>query len=157
MPYSKHLEYVAAHAYRFLHLLPDTWLNYSLSKTHEVVLMGCWGHDLIEDARTTYNDVKQLAGKDVADIVWGCTEDAGRTREERHSEAYYARCAANKLSVFVKLCDIMANVTYSILTKSSMYEKHLREHEKTMKYLYRPEFEPMYKHLNKLFEVCTSN
>lgn len=155
LPYSMHLRYVVAQFHRFKHLLPNIWEDYILN-IYEAAEMGCWGHDVIEDARTTYNDVKDKVGKAVADIIFGCTEDTGRTREERHSDIYYMRCAANRLSTFVKLCDIIANVTYSILTKSSMYKKHLAEHEKNKKWLYKEEFKPMFDHLDKLFAVCGS-
>jgi len=115
--------------------------------------MGCWGHDLIEDARVTYNDIVDRVGEVVADIIYCCSEEKGRNRDERHSSKYYGELGYNRLAVFVKLCDIIANVTYSILTKSSMYDKHKKEHEKTMKYLYREEFQPMYDYLDKLFKL----
>jgi hypothetical protein len=150
-----HLRYVVAQFRRYRHLLPK-WLEYVIN-VEEAAEMGCWGHDLLEDARTTYNDVRDKVGKAVADIIWGCTEDAGRDREERHSDAYYTRCSGNILSTFVKLCDIIANLSYSIMTKSDMYKKHLAEREKNKKWLYREEFKPMFDHIDKLFDICTSN
>lgn len=36
-----------------------------------VVLLSCWCHDLIEDARKTYNDVQEFCGIIIADIVYG--------------------------------------------------------------------------------------
>lgn len=152
LPYSMHLRYVIAQFHRFKHLLPR-WSDYSLNVLRSVE-KGCWGHDLIEDARVTYNDVVEKVGKEVADIIWGCTEDSGRDREERHSDAYYKRCSDNKLATFVKLCDIMANVTYSILTKSDMYKKHLKEREKNKKWLYKEEYKEMFDYLDRLFDVC---
>lgn len=49
----------------------------------------------------------------------------------------------------------MANVTYSILTNSSMYAKHKREHEHTLRYLSKDhqEFKPMFEYLDKLFKL----
>lgn len=115
--------------------------------------MGCWGHDLIEDARVTYNDIKNRVGADVADIIYCCTEEKGKDRPGRHPEKYYLELAENNLAIFVKLCDITANVTYSILTKSSMYDTHKEEHKKTHKYLYRIEYKPMFDYLEKLFWI----
>ena len=157
LPYSMHLRYVVAQFHRFKHLLQDEWNDFKLDHVHTVAEMGCWGHDLLEDARISYNDVVEKVGRTVADVIWGCTEDAGRTREERHSDAYYQRCAANKISTFCKLCDIIGNVTYSILTNSDMYKKHLKEREKNKQWLYKEEFKEMFDHLDKLFAVCTSN
>ena len=149
LPYSCHLEFVASQAMRFKHLL-----NQSNNDVPHAA-MGCWGHDLIEDARLTYNDIKDKVGVEVAEIIYACTEVKGRNRDARHSVEYYADLNANRLAVFVKLCDIMANVKYSILTNSSMYEKHKKEHAKTLKYLYddHQEFKPMFDHLTKLFAL----
>lgn len=152
LPYSMHLRYVVAQFHRYKHLLPTGWYD-SILHVPEAAEMGCWGHDLLEDARVTYNDLKDRVGKAVADVIWGCTEDSGRDRDERHSDAYYKRCSENDISVFVKLCDIIANVTYSILTKSDMYKKHKKEHEKNKLWLYRDEYKPMFDHLDKLFAI----
>lgn len=152
IPYSKHLEYVVAHCKRFNYLIRG-WEESSPFRVEYVAELGCWGHDLIEDTRTTYNDIKDMIGKTVADIIYCCTEEKGRSRHERHSEKYYLELSENKLAIYVKLCDIMANVTYSILTKSSMYDKHKLEHEKTKKYLYREDLKPMFDYLDKLFEL----
>lgn len=151
--YSKHLEYVDAQYFRFKHLLKKEWFDYGTYSVYEVARMGCYGHDLIEDARVTYNDIVQMVGRQIADIIYHCTEEKGKNRDERHSEKYYMELAEDKLAIFVKLCDIMANTAYSILTKSDMYQKHKKEHEKTMKYLYREEFKPMYEYLDKLFAL----
>jgi hypothetical protein len=151
--YSKHLEYVVANARRFRSLLGSVWNDRGIWTDWDLVEMGCWGHDLIEDARITYNDLVEKVGPQVADIIYCCTEEKGKDREGRHNVKYYMELAENRLAVFVKLCDIMANVTYSILTGSTMYPKHKREHEKTMKYLYREEFKPMYEYLDKLFAL----
>lgn len=153
LPYSKHLDFVHAQYKRFNYLIGDGWVDYGTWTVLQSLEMGCYGHDLIEDARVTYNDIVEKVGPEVAEVIFCCTETAGRTREERHDLSYYQRCASNRLAVFVKLCDIMANVTYSILTKSKMYKKHKAEHEKTMKYLYREEFKPMYDYLDKLFAL----
>jgi (p)ppGpp synthase/HD superfamily hydrolase len=153
LPYSKHLEFVEAHFHRFKHLIGKGWVDYGVYDAHTSALMGCWGHDLIEDARITYNNIKDMVGKEVADIIYCCTEEKGRDRDERHSEKYYTELAVNRLAVFVKLCDIMANATYSILTKSSMYAKHKKEHEKSKKYLYGEDYKLMFDYLDRLFEL----
>lgn len=152
LPYSMHLRYVVANFHRFKHLIPKSWGDYSIAIL-DTVEMGCWGHDLIEDARITYNDIKDRVGKTAADIIYGCTEEKGRDRDERHSEKYYKELAQDHLAVFVKLCDIIANAQYSILTNSSMYKKHKREHQKTTQYLYTDKYKEMFDYLDKLFEL----
>ncbi len=150
--YSKHLEFVDAACHRFKHLLKP-WADTALGGEFELANKGCWGHDLIEDARVTYNDIVNMVGKTVAEIIFCCTEDKGRTRDERHSEAYYNLLATNRLAIFVKLCDIIGNTTYSLLTNSGMYRKHKAEHEKTRKYLYLEEFDEMFLYLDDLFKL----
>lgn len=154
LPYSQHLRYVVCFYKRFRYLIPNIWVDYAGGRNvRELVEDACWGHDLIEDARVTYNDIKDKAGTYVADLIYACTEDKGRDRDERHSEKYYRELGSDITAIFVKLCDICANVTYSVLTNSKMYEKHKKEHEKTMRHLYVPEYQPIYDYLDKMFSL----
>ena len=68
-------------------------------------------HDSIEDARLTYNDVLRLAM--ATEIVYALTNDKGRTRAERAGEKYYQGIRETPYAPFVKLCDRLANITYS--------------------------------------------
>jgi len=144
-PYSLHLKAVLSQYERFSHLLTDN--------EKQVAICGCAGHDLIEDARVTYRDIAGQIGQRVADVIYCCTEEKGRNRDERHSEQYYKELAQNEIAVFVKLCDIIANVTYSLLMNSDMYEKFQKENAKTNKYLWVERFEPMYEHLARLLTI----
>jgi (p)ppGpp synthase/HD superfamily hydrolase len=119
----------------------------------DCVEMACYGHDLIEDARVTYNDIKDKVGIFVADLIYCCTEEKGRNRDERHSDRYYQELSMNKTAIFVKLCDIMANLTYSILTNSDMYKNQVKEYPKMRAFLWFKEFEEMFMFLDKLFAL----
>lgn len=78
-------------------------------------------HDSIEDARLTYNDVMRLARNEMTieqammatEIVYALTNDKGRTRAERAGEKYYKGIRETPYAPFVKLCDRLANITYS--------------------------------------------
>jgi (p)ppGpp synthase/HD superfamily hydrolase len=95
----------------------------------------------------TYNDVKQIFGKEVADIVYYCTELRGRNRYERHGEEYINGLISSKLASYVKLCDICANMTMGKKTGSSMLEKYRKEYKtKTLK-LYREEFKEIFEYI----------
>lgn len=154
LPYSQHLKYVDDQFNKFKYILKENEpIEGKYIYISGIVMAGCAGHDLIEDARVTYNDIKDLIGKDVADIIYCCTEEKGRNRDERHDLNYYSELGENKLAIFVKLCDILANVKYSILTNSSMYNKHKKEHTKTREFLYIKEYDEMFAHLDKLFEL----
>jgi len=153
LPYSFHLKAVVSQAKLFKNYIPT-------DIEHEItVCMGLFGHDSIEDARLTYNDICNLRlrfedntgrkldiddidriNKIAADIIFGCTESAGRNRKERHDDAYYNRLLNNKFAVFVKLCDLIANIKYSILENSSMYDTYQVE----WKHSFRPKLENTY-------------
>lgn len=85
------------------------------------VVFAAYFHDSIEDARLTYNDVVAVAGRFMgkeqaiaaAEIVYALTNDKGRTRQERAGEHYYAGIRETPYAPFVKLCDRLANMTYS--------------------------------------------
>lgn len=48
-----------------------------------------------------------------AEVVYALTNDKGRTRSERAGEHYYAGIRDTPYAPFVKLCDRLANMTYS--------------------------------------------
>ncbi len=158
LPYSFHLNIVAQQELRFKHLLSDT--------QHEIAHCACWGHDLIEDARCTYNDVKnriigvkskngkfENIAEKVADVVYLCTDEKGKNRSEHHSDIYFNELSKSDIAVFVKLCDLIANITYSLLINSSMYGKYKKEYPNVKEKLYRPKYKEMFDHIEKLLEI----
>ncbi len=107
IPYSFHLLAVAAQAKKFMNLVSF--------KDVLVVIRSAYGHDLIEDARMSYNDVLRISDKKTADVIFLCSEYTGKTRAERKPDEFYAALVENELAVFVKLCDIAANNIYTAL------------------------------------------
>lgn len=114
-PYGVHLSMVA-----------DATMKYGyevVAKEEDVVplMFAAYYHDSIEDARLTYNDVTAVARKYMdaeqaymaAEIVYALTNDKGRTRQERAGEKYYAGIRETPYAPFMKLCDRLANMTYS--------------------------------------------
>ena len=89
-------------------------------------------HDVEEDCRMTYNDIKKLIGEFSAEIVHAVTNEKGKTREERVNKTYYLNIRKVPMASFVKMCDRIANVRYSKLMGSRMYEKYKRENEHFM-------------------------
>jgi len=146
LPYSFHLHCVADQFEKYKGLVSE--------EKRGIVRAAIYGHDLQEDARLSHNDIVQISGsQEVADIIYCCTEEKGRNRAERHSEKYYKELSENKLACFVKLCDIIANVKYSILVNSSMLDKYKKEQEKNKAYLWHPEYKEMFEYLDKLFDL----
>ena len=121
LPYGYHLDMVAEEARAFGHLV--------CAQEEDVVPMmfGAYYHDSIEDARLTYNDVMKVArtfmNADQAlmatEIVYALTNDKGRTRDERAGEKYYAGIRSTPYAPFMKLCDRVANITFSCSGKDA--------------------------------------
>jgi len=159
LSYSFHLEMVVKMAQKFKACLPDRYeKSYPNNSTSDrtiwdEIITGCLGHDSIEDARVTYNDLEEKFGTIAAEIIYCCTEVRGHNRDERHSKEYYEYLAKNDLAIYVKLCDICANVTFSLLSNSKMFLKHKEEHEKTGLYLYREEYKPIFDYLDTIFTL----
>lgn len=138
-PYAFHLQMVYGVAKGYIHLIPLT--------KEEVVLAACWAHDVIEDCRQTYNDVKKMLGSEVADIVFACTNEKGKTRKDRASDKFYRELNEVPYANFVKICDRIANMRYSLEKDSSMAQMYAKENkyfsEKTYRLAYSPLFDEM--------------
>ncbi len=115
-PYAYHLDMVAEAAREFGHEVCDQ------EEDILPLLMGAWFHDSIEDARFSYNDMKKEAIRlgltpeqafMAAEIVYALTNDKGRTRAERAGEKYFSGIRQTPYAPFCKMCDRLANTTYS--------------------------------------------
>jgi hypothetical protein len=118
LPYSFHLEITLFNVKDFI----KNHNPYLKFNNEEVLisLMSAVGHDLIEDTRTTYQDIiktipNQNFNNKVAEVIFLCTEFKGRNREERKSTEFYVQLVKNKVAVLVQLADIYANWKYSFL------------------------------------------
>jgi hypothetical protein len=89
-------------------------------------------------------------GVEVAEIVYAVTDEKGRTRKEKKNEKFYRELFGNKLGLFVKLADRMANVAYSKSVDSPMFYKYRREYVDLFTKCYWPPFEPMFNELEKM-------
>ena len=123
LPYEFHLRMVARVCDRFIHLVER---DHGL-RARKDVLRAAWGHDLIEDARVSYNDVRKVLGEPPAEIIYALTNDKGRTRSERAGDRYYEGIRSTPHATFVKLCDRIANVEYSSMTGSTMLSVYRSE------------------------------
>lgn len=126
-PYATHLEMVEAWA-NFL--LPEVF-PYAIRENTELcisILCACWLHDVIEDCRMTYNDVKEATNTQIADLVYAVTNEKGKNRSQRANFNYYAEMGKIPGARFLKMCDRLANIEYSILSKSKMFKMYKEEH-----------------------------
>lgn len=163
LPYSFHLKAVEAQGEKFMYMIEDIRVenpdNYRASSVglRSIVRYALIGHDIIEDGRITYNDLinsvktdNYHASKMVADIVYAVTDEKGKTRAERKNDKYYKELSENKLAVFVKLADLAANILYSKLTGSSMYEKYKSEFPKFKEKVYIEEYKDFFEYVESL-------
>jgi len=115
LPYGYHLDMVVNNVRDFGHLVCQCEADVL------PLFFGGYFHDSIEDARLTYNDVIKVArgllteeqAVMATEIVYALTNDKGRTRAERAGEKYYQGIRTTPYAPFVKLCDRLANITYS--------------------------------------------
>ena len=139
-PYDVHLQMVYDFACKYIHLLPN---NRVISE----VLAACWVHDVIEDCRETYNDVKNVLGERVADIAYALTNEKGKTRKERANDKYYEGIRNTPFADYIKICDRMANVKYSKDKGSRMIEVYRKENEEFKKQLWSLPVQEMFDEL----------
>jgi (p)ppGpp synthase/HD superfamily hydrolase len=157
LPYEFHLRMALTIGKRFLKgnsIIPE--------KFHPIILAAVIAHDSIEDARLTYNDVKQMAldcgatieeAIMIAEMVRAVTNDGrGRDRDERMPDYIYEEIKTIYYSLFVKLCDRLANVQYGLITGGSMPKKYKKEHPHFKSKLYTQGlYEDMWSELENLF------
>lgn len=142
--YDFHLNMVYETAQKFIHLVD--------AEERENVLAACWVHDIIEDARETYNDVKKETNETVAELAYALTNEKGRTRVERANDKYYKGIRETKNASFVKFCDRISNVTHSKVNGYHMYEKYRQENPNFVKKIYIDECEEISSYLKSLFD-----
>ena len=153
LPYEFHLKMASTVCKEYMELLPNL---------RDYVSLAVWGHDLIEDTRVSYNDVRSKLGQEAADIIYAVTNEKGKTREERANSKYYMGIRETPGAVFVKLCDRIANLRYSKMTggitqSGSMLAKYKSENSKFEKSLGRytdnKHLEPMFVEIDKLIGI----
>jgi hypothetical protein len=148
--YEYHLLWVDGVARRFMYIYDN---KPGINVLYELIIRcSCFGHDLIEDAHQSYNDINDYGLVEVSEIIRACTSDIrGRTREERMSDEVYNDLRNTEFATFVKLCDRIANVEYSKSTNSKMFQKYKKEYDKFKSKLYTEELKPMFDYLENIF------
>jgi len=156
LPYEYHLNLTNKTGKQFKYLIPDIWFWV------EDLL---WGHDGIEDARLTYNDIikfallaghpREIAVK-IAEGVRALTNySRGRDRNERMPDYIYKEIAETEGATYGKLCDRIANCKHGLITGSTMRKRYLEEqpHFKEMLYPTSMNLQPMWDYLDKILII----
>jgi (p)ppGpp synthase/HD superfamily hydrolase len=151
LPYEFHLRMVVEIYNRFKYLLSN---HYGIIDNQTNVHLACWGHDLIEDTRVSFNNVKEELGECSADIIYAVSNEKGKNRAERANDKYYEGIRNQPGAIFVKLCDRIANVQYSKMTGSRMFEMYKKENKNFLEklgYSETSKLNPLFDELLSLF------
>jgi len=89
---------------------------------------GASGHDLIEDAQLTFNDIREASNKAVARLVLDVTDVHEENRLLRHLFTM-GKTVKNYRALIVKMADMRANGLYSKTNGNSMYKKYVAEYK----------------------------
>ena len=84
-------------------------------------------HDSIEDAKQTYANIFDVAGKEIADIVLAVTDVPAENRLMKHLLTM-GKTVKDYRAIILKMCDILANTKYSKSHCDSMFNKYYKEY-----------------------------
>jgi len=121
--YLYHIEYAAAQLKELMKHIGGE----EDSQVYINSLCAIYLHDSVEDAGITYNDIRNMFNIDIAEAVFGVTNNRGRTRKERSGGDFYDVLTSNKVSVYCKIADRCANYKYGAEVDSSMSRKYKKE------------------------------
>jgi len=79
----------------------------------EQVIAAAWLHDIIEDTPTTLEEIQDMFGHQIEDVVNLLTDKEGRNRLERHLRTYHA-IRTDPDATLIKLCDRRHNQDRSL-------------------------------------------
>ena len=168
LPYSFHLRAVLAQGKKFSKLFEEIGEKYisSLEGGEEIffreyssIMEACLaGHDLIEDGRHTYNDVKKLFddyfypkySQMIADIIYDVTDEKGKTRSERKNDKFYKALKDNEIALFVKLADMAADRIFSKLFDNRQYRMYVGEFENFKQKTYSASLDEMFTYVGNI-------
>jgi len=99
------------------------------------IIASAWLHDVVEDQNVTVEEIKKIAGSEVANIVSRVTDEPGRNRAERKAKTY-DKIAGSFEATVVKFADRIANVRRSLSENSGLLKMYKNEHGMFKRKLY---------------------
>lgn len=94
----------------------------------DVTTAAAYLHDCMEDAKQTFNNISKVSGKKVAFVVLAVTDVPAENRLMKHLLTM-GKTVQDYRAIILKMCDILANASYSKTNGSSMYEKYVEEYQ----------------------------
>ena len=137
LSYTVHLEDVASIIDEIFDelLRDDRFYEYKqyIFELRNVLKSAAYLHDILEDQghACSYGDLKKKFDfnfpTSVADIVYACTAEKGRNRDERFNDKFYQVLRDTPFGAVVKHADRIDNMRFSKENNRSMYFKYLTE------------------------------
>jgi hypothetical protein len=93
-----------------------------------ITIAAAYGHDLVEDAKQTFNDMKSIIGVEAAKVVLRVTDVPAENRLMKHLLTM-GKTIEDHRAIILKMCDIWANATYSKTSGGTMYIKYVDEYQ----------------------------
>jgi (p)ppGpp synthase/HD superfamily hydrolase len=107
----------AFHSIRVSTYLYENWYS-------EIICLAWLLHDILEDTETTEQEIREMYGKEVLEIVLANTKNMNIANKEDRNRDLVDRCVQSKKALIVKCADIMDNYKYRTrLWDSSGLEK----------------------------------
>lgn len=144
-PYVRHLALVVS---KLKEVVPA-----SDDEFYELVA-AAWLHDVVEDTKTTIEEIKEEFGDRVADLVWAVTDEAGKNRREKKKRTY-PKIRSTGRATLIKLCDRVANVEMS-RSEPRFFAMYRDEHDEFKAALFDEsdeECRPLWEALDVLFKT----
>lgn len=115
--------------YTHLEAVVDTLKHIGVND--EDVLCAAWLHDTIEDTGTTFDDIEQRFGSNIAVMVLSVSKDSSLPKKEKERQYIEQLKNAPLQALLIKLCDISSNLkelknsSWSKTRKSKYVKKKL--------------------------------
>lgn len=105
------------------HLFDVTSVLSEFGHRSNLLLAAGWLHDIIEDTSVNYHTVADVAGAEVAEIVYAVTDELGRNRKERKARSL-PKLIKNDNAILVKLSDRIANARDAYVNRRELFEMY---------------------------------
>lgn len=113
-------------------------------------------HDGIEDGALSYNKIKRLFGKDVAEMVLACTDPSDMRNRKEKKDRVYQKLRDYRRGIPIKVADRIANFKHGLRMGSrDKIKMYVEEHENFYKNLKFPDDDGLNGLWDTLGEVIT--
>ena len=102
LPYGFHLKMTVSYVSRYGYLVAET-------EADILILYASGGGFVLPEG------VRQHLEDQVPEIVYALTNEKGRNRGERANDLYYQGIRQTKFASFIKMCDRLANIQYTMM------------------------------------------